>query len=185
MTENQKLREAIKRLLKAHRITVQAPPKTITDAENQIAEIQNAVKFAEEALALPTAEVMTNGLTQAETDASASVSGLTAAPVGERDRFEKWATNDGAWSNNIVRSSCNPGNYANHAIQQLWLAWQARAALSAGDAVDAQRWRYAMDWGTKDFAVCMRVGATGVCWEPIKTDGPIDAAIAARAKGGE
>jgi len=55
MSENQKLREAIKRLLKAHRITVQAPPKTITDAENQIAEIQNAVKFAEEALALPTA----------------------------------------------------------------------------------------------------------------------------------
>lgn len=53
----------------------------------------------------------------------------------------------------------------------------ARAALSAGDAVDAQRWRYAMDWGTKDFAVCMRVGATGVCWEPIKTDGLIDAAM--------
>ena len=42
---------------------------------------------------------------------------------------------------------------------------------------DADRWRYAMDWGTKGFAVCKRVGNTGTCWEPIKTAGPIDAAI--------
>lgn len=49
--KNQKLRDAIKRLLKAHRITVQAPPKTITEAENQLREIENAVKYAEEAIA--------------------------------------------------------------------------------------------------------------------------------------
>ena len=51
--ENQNLREAIKRLLKAHRITFQAPPKTITEGEKQIAEIEQAVKFAEQALAHP------------------------------------------------------------------------------------------------------------------------------------
>lgn len=111
----------------------------LREACNYIDALGGDSRSYRQSLALPTAGKMINGLTQAETDASASVSGLTPAPVGERDRFEKWATNDGAWPNNIVRSSCNPGNYANHAIQQLWLAWQARAALSAGDAVDAQR----------------------------------------------
>lgn len=32
-----------------------------------------------------------------------------------------------------------PGNYAAYHTQCAWAAWQARAALSAGDAVDAQR----------------------------------------------
>lgn len=53
---------------------------------------------------------------------------------------------------------------------------------ACADVLDAKRWRYAMDWDTKDFAVCRRVGATGTCWEPIKTDGPIDAAIAASGR---
>jgi len=71
--------------------------------------------------------------------------------------------------------------------EKVWTEQAVRAALSAQavpderDKVDAERWRYAMDWDTKGFAVCMRVGKTGQCWEPIKTDGPIDAAIAARA----
>lgn len=76
-----------------------------------------------EALALPTADhlpnagKMTNGLTQAETDASASVYGLTAAPVGERAKFDVWKK--------TMQDGFNE-----------WDAWQARAALSAGDAVD-------------------------------------------------
>lgn len=54
-------------------------------------------------------------------------------------------------------------------------AYQAgRAAQQSQDREDAERWRYAMDWDTTGFAVCRRVGDTGVCWEPIKTDGPID-----------
>ena len=43
--------------------------------------IYKAYNTVSEALALPTAEVMTNGLTQAGTDASASVSGLTDAAM--------------------------------------------------------------------------------------------------------
>lgn len=39
---------------------------------------------------------------------------------------------------------------------------------------DAERWRYAMDWNNTEFAVCMR---DGMSWTPIKTNGPIDAAI--------
>ena len=47
-------------------------------------------------------------------------------------------------------------------------------ALQSQDREDAVRWRYAMDWGTKGFAVCQRVDGIGECWEPIKTNGPID-----------
>lgn len=50
----------------------------------------------------------------------------------------------------------------------------AEKSLQSQDREDAARWRYAMDWETKDFAVCRRVGDTGACWEPIKTSGPID-----------
>jgi len=59
------------------------------------------------------------------------------------------------------------------------------AALDAGVVRDAEILRYVMDWNTKDFAVCKRVGATGQCWEPIKTTGPIEAAMSAQTgKGG-
>lgn len=49
---------------------------------------------------------------------------------------------------------------------------------------NAARWNYAMDWDNCGFAVCRRVGATGTCWEPIKTNGPIDAAMLAAAQAG-
>lgn len=78
---------------------------------------------------LPNAGKMINGLTQSETDASASVSGLTAAPVGEREAFEAW----------LGITPCG----AAHDFG--WAAWQARAALRAGDAVDEQRYRWLMD----------------------------------------
>lgn len=44
----------------------------------------------------------------------------------------------------------------------------------ASDTADAARWRFAMNWGTKDFAVCYR---DENAWVPIKTNGPIDTAI--------
>lgn len=52
--------------------------------------------------------------------------------------------------------------------------WRTRAAQQSQDREDAERWRYATDWSNKDFAICKRVGDYGVCWEPIKTNGPID-----------
>ena len=58
------------------------------------------------------------------------------------------------------------------------------AALDAEVVRDAEILRYVMDWNTKDFAVCKRVGATGQCWEPIKTTGPIEAAMSAQAGNG-
>ena len=87
MTTEQKLRDALQR--------IQYKAKSLADAQ----------VIALEALALPTADHlpdagemvvdhlpnagnMTNGLTQSETDASASVSGLTGAPVDEREAFD-------------------------------------------------------------------------------------------------
>ncbi len=72
-----------------------------------------------------------------------------AAPVGEREALERemskppfefcmdrWP-DDGAYA--------WPGNYAAYHTQCAWMAWQARASLSAGDAVDAQRYRWLAD----------------------------------------
>jgi hypothetical protein len=64
----------------------------------------------------------------------------------------------------------------------------APVALTDEQRANAARWEFAMDWGTKDFAVCKRVGDTGQCWAPIKSSGPIDAAIElgiVAQKGGE
>ena len=91
---------------------------------------------------LPDAGKMINGLTQAETDASASVSGLTAAPVDDRERFEQFAQNCPMGKYNVARRG---EGYDSSHTQIMWDAWQARAALIAGDAVDAQRYRWLMD----------------------------------------
>lgn len=56
-------------------------------------------------------------------------SALTATPVGEREAFEAW----------LGITPCG----AAHDFG--WAAWQARAALSAGDAVDARRYRWLRD----------------------------------------
>ena len=103
-----------------------------------------------EALALPTADHLPDAGEMVDDhlpDAGKMIE--TAAPVGEREAFERemskppfefcmdrWP-DDGAYA--------WPGNYAAYHTQCAWDAWQARAALSAGDAVDAQRYRWLMD----------------------------------------
>lgn len=54
-------------------------------------------------------------------------------------------------------------------------------APSESEALKAAMWDHCMDLGTRDFAICKRVGATGACWEPIKTSGPVEAAVARNA----
>ena len=146
MTENQKLREAFE-----SRMTDNGKwPNAIKQGRNGcylLAQTENAWtewQACAEALALPTADhlpdagKMINGLTQAETDASASVSGLTAAPVDERERFEQFAQNCPMGKYNVARRG---EGYDSSHTQIMWDAWQARAALSAGDAADVQRWK--------------------------------------------
>ena len=48
-----------------------------------------------------------------------------------------------------------PGNYVAYHTQCAWDAWQARAALSAGDAVDAQRYRWLADCNNYPEAVTL------------------------------
>lgn len=135
MSNEQKMREAIKRLLKAHRITVQAPPKTITEAENQLREIENAVKYAEEALAT-TAPVMANGLTEAETDASASVVGLATTeqePTGMPELPEPDEMGD-RWLSSHVYTEDQMQTYG----EQCWKAGYKHGAWGDKPAVNQQ-----------------------------------------------
>lgn len=169
MTENQKLREALQaasRILESvHRdvlLNDQMPAKGLIDA----------LSLTRQALALPTAA---QSATHPYDCACQWCKGKTAAPAGEQEAFTEALSKLPDWA----------PDYEQHrpwVNALLWLLWQQARAALACDARDAARWRYAMDWGQKDFAVCMRVGKTGVCWEPIKTDGPIDQAM---ARGGE
>jgi hypothetical protein len=139
MTENQKLREALQ--------AISHIDDTTNHSVDASAALDRIGQIARQALALPTADHLpdagkrVNGLTEAETDASASVSGLTAAPVCEREAFEREMSKPpfefcmDRWPDD-GSSYAWPGNYAAYHTQCAWDAWQARAALSAGDAVD-------------------------------------------------
>ncbi|VVD91350.1 hypothetical protein PCO31110_01636 [Pandoraea communis] len=69
------------------------------------------------------------------------------AKVGgdEREAFERWyeAAAMPAESDWFKRETDDPSEYAHGETHSAWLAWQARAALSAdgGDLKDAERWR--------------------------------------------
>lgn len=65
---------------------------------------------------------------------------------------------------------------ARNALRQSVVA----VAPQAQDVKDADRWRYAMDWSNKEFAVCKR---QGMSWTPIKTSGPLDHARAQQEGG--
>ena len=73
----------------------------------------------------------------------------TAAPGCEREVFEHDLSKSpfefdmDRWPDNAPVDW--PGSYKQYHVQCAWDAWKARAALSAGDAVDAQRYRWLMD----------------------------------------
>jgi len=61
----------------------------------------------------------------------------TAVPVGEREAFERTMMDKYGWQHEDFK--LDDFGYADGQTDTAWMAWQARAALSAGDAVDAQR----------------------------------------------
>jgi hypothetical protein len=105
-----------------------------------------------------------------------------AAPVGEREAFERemskppfefcmdrWP-DDGAYA--------WPGNYVAYHTQCARDAWQVRAALSAGDAVDAQRYRWLREQNDDDFAFAVVKNPHFDVYEsPEELDAAIDAAM--------
>ena len=105
---NQKLRQALQ--------AISHIDDTTNHSVDASAALDRIGQIARQALALPTADHLP--------DAGKMVK--TAAPVGERAKFEAWKK--------TMQDGFNE-----------WDAWQARAALSAGDAVDAQRYRWLAD----------------------------------------
>ena len=133
MTQNQKLREALQ--------AISHIDDTTNHSVDASAALDRIGQIARQALALPTSDhipdagEMVNGLTQAETAASASVSGLTAAPVGEREAFEREMRCEEEWGHRSLKKRQN-GQYENWQVDLMWAVWQARSSLSASDAVD-------------------------------------------------
>ena len=148
MTENQKLREALHKAKAALSLALSDVDWRKDSLTQPV--IHKAYNCAHEALAMPTADHLPDAgemVVDHFPDATKMIE--TAAPVGEREAFERemskppfefcmdrWP-DDGSYS--------WPGNYAAYHTQCAWAAWQARAALSAGDAVDAQRYRWLAD----------------------------------------
>ena len=56
----------------------------------------------------------------------------TAAPVGERESFERTMMDKYGWQNEDFK--LDDFGYADGQTDTAWMAWQARASLSAGDA---------------------------------------------------
>ena len=136
MTENQKLREA---LLSDMDIAVLRMPVHLAFAgnmaqfqyHNRVQSLLNRI----DALALPTADHLPDAGEMVE----------AAAPVCEREAFEREMSKPpfefcmDRWPDD--GSYAWPGNYAAYHTQCAWAAWQARAALSAGDADPLTRYR--------------------------------------------
>ena len=108
------------------------------DAGNWYQEAELEVIAARQALALPTADHLPDAgkmVVDHFPDATKMIE--TAAPVGERELFERTMMDKYGWQRNDFKLD-DFGYFDGH-TDTAWMAWQARAALSAGDAVDAQR----------------------------------------------
>ena len=144
MTENQKLREALQAIA------------NIDDATSHSVDASAALdrigQIARQALALPTADHLPDAgkmVVDHFPDATKMIE--TAAPGCERERFEAW------WR--TVQMRTFPKDYDIERLQDWGSiykpkaldAWQARSALSARDAVDAQRYRWLRAQESDDF----------------------------------
>ena len=166
MTENQKLREALQ--------VISHIDDTTNHSVDASAALDRIGQIARQALALPTAEQV-DDINVAESFTSVT---KTAAPVGERDRFESW------WRS--VQLMTFPKEYDIERLQD-WgsiykpkalEAWQARASLSAGDAVDAQRYRWLADCNNYEAGLALII-------DPKLTEQALGAAIDAAMRKGK
>lgn len=122
MTETQKLREALQ--------AISHIDDTTNHSVDASAALDRIGQIARQALALPTAEQV-DDINVAESFTSVT---KTAAPVGEREAFERTMMDKFGWQRNDFKLD-DFGYFDGH-TDTAWMAWQARAALSAGDAVD-------------------------------------------------
>ena len=111
-----------------------------------------------EALALPTADHLPDAGKMVE----------TAEPVGEHEAFERTMMDKYGWQRNDFKLD-DFGYFDGH-TDTAWMAWQARAAMSAGDAVDAQRYRWLADCNNYEAGLALII-------DPKLTEQALDAAI--------
>lgn len=111
-----------------------------------------------QALALPTADHLPDAGKMIE----------TAAPVGERELFERTMMDKYGWQNEDFK--LDDFGYFDGQTDTAWMAWQARAAMSAGDAVDAQRYRWLADCNNYEAGLALII-------DPKLTEQALDAAI--------
>lgn len=145
---NQKLREALQKAKEALSLALSDVDWRKGSPTQPV--IYKAYNCVDEALALPTADHIPDaGEKVADHFPDATKMIETAAPVGEREVFEHDLSKSpfefdmDRWPDNAPVDW--PGSYKQYHVQCAWDAWKARAALSAGDAVDAQRYRWLMD----------------------------------------
>ena len=136
MTENQKLREALHKAKAALSLALSDVDWRKDSLTQPV--IHKAYNCAHEALAMPTADHLPDAgemVVDHFPDATKMIE--TAVPVGEQEVFEREMMDKYGWQRNDFK--LDDFGYADGQTDTAWMAWQARAALSAGDAVDAQR----------------------------------------------
>ena len=183
MSNEQKLREA---LLSDMDIAVLRMPVRMAFAgdmaqfqyHNRVQALLNRI----EALALPTADHLPDAgkmVVDHFPDATKMIE--TAAPVGEHEAFERTMMDKYGWQRNDFKLD-DFGYFDGH-TDTAWMAWQARSALSASDAVDAQRYRWLREqhWSNSDICCVNKpkqnVRLGGICPSGDLLDAAIDAAM--------
>ena len=130
MTENQKLREVLQ--------AISHIDDTTNHSVDASAALDRIGQIARQALALPTADHLPDAgkmVVDHFPDATKMIE--TAAPAGEREAFERTMMDKYGWQNEDFKLD-DFGYFDGH-TDTAWMAWQARAALSAGDSVLAER----------------------------------------------
>jgi len=158
MSENQKLREVLQ--------VAEAALSDIGDADREPGDdlawcerrAAQSLPLIRQALALPTADHFPDATKMIE----------AAAPVGERELFERTMMDKYGWQNEDFK--LDDFGYFDGQTDTAWMAWKARAAMSAGDAVDAQRYRWLADCNNYEAGLALII-------DPKLTEQALDAAI--------
>lgn len=167
MSTNQKLREALHKAKAALSLALSDVDWRKDSLTQPV--IHKAYNCAHEALALPTADHLPDAgrmVVDHFPDATKMIE--TAPPVGERDAFERTMMDKFGWQHEDFK--LDDFGYADGQTDTAWMAWQARAALSAGDAVDAQRYRWLADCNNYEAGLALII-------DPKLTEQALDAAI--------
>lgn len=161
MSNEQKLREALQ--------AISHIDDTTNHSVDASAALDRIGQIARQALSLPTADHIPDaGEKVADHFPDATKMIETAAPVGERELFERTMMDKYGWQNEDFK--LDDFGYFDGQTDTAWMAWQARAAMSAGDAVDAQRYRWLADCNNYEAGLALII-------DPKLTEQALDAAI--------